>query len=511
MDVQKKPRSTATRTRRALSVRGLAAASLAAFGAIALVVIAWLMASTSQLQRSISTVITETRDLEVVEDLQRTLLTFQRLSNLWLLTGEAALLEETRDLAQRVPRLVAEIRDDGDSAEQQRLVADLERDLNAYLRQREQLEASGLALTDAVQRTRPGLDAVVSHLEALREVGVAEVEDAVAATQRVSSLTKVVGASALALLLLASLIVAFEVRRYLLSPILDLHDAIERLGAGDTEARVAEGGLRETAELSAGFNELADALMNQRNAQLTFLAGVAHDLRNPLSALKLGMRSLSQPRSEEARERTSAMLDRQVNRLARMVDDLLEAARIEGGHLELRRATMDVRDAVNEVVELYAPTSRDHQIETHIPLQPVLVEGDALRVQQVVSNLLSNAIKFSPDGGRIELTVGWEDDEAVISVADQGRGIERDALREIFRPFRRRKPELAPGAGLGLSVVHRIVTAHGGTIDVESTLGVGSTFHVRIPRSAAVTEASRKRSNSRGAAGEQLGQNPHRG
>lgn len=505
------PRAKAPRARRAVSVRGLAVGSLVAFGAIALGVIAWHIWSATQLQRSMSTVITETHSLEVIDELQLTLLMFQRLSNLALVTGEAALSDTTEELGSRMERLLAEAGEDTDSAEEQRFLGDIEDGVSAYLRERERLEASGLVMEQVVQRTRPAFDAVVADLEALRQMNAEEVEEAAAEARWAGRLAIGVGLGALALLVLASVVVAFGVSRYLLRPLLALHDAIARLRAGEAEARVDAGGLRETAELNEGFNELADALMHQREAQLTFLAGVAHDLRNPLSALKLGMRSLGQQHTEGGRERTRTLLDRQMDRLARMVDDLLDAARIESGHLELRPETIDVRDAVADVVRLYAPTSADHQIETDMPPQPVLIEGDALRIEQVVSNLLSNAIKFSPGGGRIEVTVGWEEEDAVLSVADQGLGMERDELRDIFRPFRRRKPESAPGAGLGLSVVHRIVSAHGGTIDVESTPGVGSTFHVRLPRSGAAKETSWVRTMRSEPHGGHVGQDPHRG
>jgi signal transduction histidine kinase len=239
------------------------------------------------------------------------------------------------------------------------------------------------------------------------------------------------------------------------------------------------------------FNDMAISLSQQRKAQLTFLAGVAHDLKNPLSTLKTGMYTLEHEASEVRRGNTRATLDRQVDLLNRMVDDLLDATRIEAGQLELRWATFDLRRLVNDVVRLYVPTAPEHQITSRIPDEPVMVEADGLRIEQVLRNLVSNAIKFSPYGGSVEVALERGSNEVALSVSDRGIGIPRDEHTSIFLPFRRRDLNVAPGAGLGLSVVRRIVSAHGGSIDVESEPGAGSTFRVRLPLA---------RNNARGTA-----------
>src|SRR5690606_31960016 len=118
----------------------------------------------------------------------------------------------------------------------------------------------------------------------------------------------------------------------------------------------------------------------------------------------------------------------------------------------------------------------EHQITAHLPDERVEIQGDPLRLEQVVSNLLSNAIKFSPGGGPVRIDVTMEGSDVVLSVSDRGVGIPREELPSMFLPFRRRRPDIAPGAGLGLSVVRHIVAAHGGSIDVQSDPGAGTTF-----------------------------------
>jgi signal transduction histidine kinase len=230
---------------------------------------------------------------------------------------------------------------------------------------------------------------------------------------------------------------------------------------------------------------MRDALDGQRKNQLAFLAGVAHDLRNPIGALKMSASFLGEQPSEEDRERTLSIVERQLGQLEQMVDDLLDANRIEAGELELSPDDIDARDIAQHVVELYGPTSTRHQIVLDSPREPVFIRADALRIEQALGNLVNNAIKYSPEGGRIDVALGTAGRDTLLSVSDRGIGIAPDDIDGIFAPFRRRAQSTAPGAGLGLSIVRRIVEAHGGRIDVESTVGEGSRFVVRLPSLAA--------------------------
>jgi signal transduction histidine kinase len=227
---------------------------------------------------------------------------------------------------------------------------------------------------------------------------------------------------------------------------------------------------------------MADTIERRRTDMLAFLGGIAHDLRNPISALKLSWQSLLRqptPIPPPQLER----LDRQLDRLARMVGDLLDSVRIEAGQLELALEDFDLRESAREMVELYAPSSPIHTITLDVPDQPVEIRADPLRIEQVFSNLISNAIKYSPEGGFVAVRVAFADHEAELSVTDEGVGIAPESLPYLFVSFRRGAEikDVAAGAGLGLSVVNRIVTAHCGQIEVESTPGEGSTFRVRLP------------------------------
>lgn len=166
----------------------------------------------------------------------------------------------------------------------------------------------------------------------------------------------------------------------------------------------------------------------------------------------------------------------------RMVSDLLDSSRIESGQLELRLDTRDLRDVVLRVVELQQDSRTDRRFVLSVCEAPVPVRCDVLRIEQVLNNLLNNAVKYSPEASDVLVMLSATREFARLSVTDHGAGIPMSDRERIFAPFSRGANVGAiAGVGLGLSVSRRIVVAHGGTIDVDSTPGAGSTFTVELP------------------------------
>lgn len=461
---------------RAPSIRRLVFLFTIILGSVAVLASAGLVWTSTLLRESIAVVIRDAESQAIANELHLSLFTHYRL------TSEEELGATRSEVVAEMRQLLVQAEECSGSVEEAQFLDDIARYLSAYLREHDRLEARGSDEVEIMRLTQPRLSQTSNALYALRKLNQQQVQQADARALRVSLYSTLMGAGAGVVFAGGLVVIIFGVRRHMLRPILALHHTITRFKAGDIGARASGASLYELAELAQGFNEMAESLAMQREAQLTFLAGVAHDLRNPLSAIKLGIQALEQEQSEARRSRARETLDRQVDRLARMVGDLLDATRVEAGSLEMRVEEVDVRDVVQDMVRLYAPTSPDHQIAANVPPDRVVVAGDPLRLEQVVSNLLSNAIKFSPGGGPIEVSVRTEGDDVVLTVADRGLGIPHEERPTIFLPFRRQRAEVAPGAGLGLSVVRRIVMAHGGGIEVESEPGVGSTFRVRLPR-----------------------------
>ncbi len=356
----------------------------------------------------------------------------------------------------------------------------------AYVATRKRLEAEGLPVGVVIEQSTPALEAVFGDLQQLISSDDAAVRAAEGSARQWHLVATVLGVSAAALLLLGFVFATTGANVLVQRPLLATTETIARFAGGDESARTVPSGARELREMAATFNDLADRLARQNSDRLTFVSGVAHDLRNPLSALKMATdlaRRGKQPSSPQKLEHTLAIVERQIGRLDRMVGDLLDATRIESGCLELRCAPLDVRPIVGHVVELYRPVSTAHEIIFVGPNEAVVADCDPTRIEQVITNLVSNAVKYSPGGGRVMVSAFAERSEAIVSVSDEGMGIPPEERERIFQPFRRthRSRELVPGVGLGLSVARKIVAGHGGTLQVESRIGVGSTFRVRLP------------------------------
>lgn len=215
---------------------------------------------------------------------------------------------------------------------------------------------------------------------------------------------------------------------------------------------------------------------------------VAHDLRNPLNTIGLSAALLLDPAfSEVQRERQARMILRSAQRMERLIQDLLDIARIEAAQLNLRRELVDPRALVEEAVELHASLAAASSLalrHTRARRLPA-ISADRDRILQVLSNLIGNAIKFTPAGGSISIRVERADEGVRFSVSDTGPGISAEDLPHLFQPFWQAQRGSVDGAGLGLVIARGIVEAHGGTIRAESAPGKGSTFSFTIPAVAA--------------------------
>ncbi len=270
-------------------------------------------------------------------------------------------------------------------------------------------------------------------------------------------------------------------------PVFALGEAMRRYGAGDREARAPEEGPAELRTMAETFNRLASAEARARQQQLAFLSSVAHDLRNPLTSLRVSTSLVrpDRPLPEEAKIRhLFELVQRQVGRLDRMVGDLLDLSRLEAGEVELELAERDVVALAASVVDLLAASSPAHAIVLDAPDGPVRLRCDGLRVEQILTNLVGNALKYSPEGGEVRVEIREEPDAVTVAVVDQGIGIREEELPRLFQPYRRLQGgrSVAGGAGLGLFFVRQLVAAHGGTLSVRSKVSEGSTFTVRFPR-----------------------------
>ena len=216
-----------------------------------------------------------------------------------------------------------------------------------------------------------------------------------------------------------------------------------------------------------------------------FLATLAHELRNPLAPIRNSLQILRMNNcSASAAQRIHEMMERQVVHMVRLVDDLLELSRISRGTIELKKERVDLATVINNAIETSKPMieTADHQLAVSLPPEPILVEGDMVRLSQVFANLLNNAAKYTNRGGNISVSARREERQLIVSIHDTGIGIPRDMLSRVFDMFTQIDNSLRrsqDGLGIGLSLVRTIVSMHGGNVEARSDgVGRGSEFLV---------------------------------
>jgi signal transduction histidine kinase len=278
-----------------------------------------------------------------------------------------------------------------------------------------------------------------------------------------------------------------EVLRAKVAVFADLHRKTQQLEDlnRSLEQRVAE----RTAEVEALLARLVEGDRRKDD----FLALLAHELRNPLNPIRSAVQVLrTRGASDEELRWSEAVIDRQVDHLKRLIDDLLDISRITRNDLQLRTEQVSLNDVLMAAVETSRPLieERRHELRLQLPERPVYLEADVVRLSQVFMNLLNNAAKYTPDGGRIVLDARFEESatgpaEIVVTVRDTGIGFSSDKLPHLFEMFFRAGDPLnrsQGGLGIGLSLVRSLVTMHQGRVEAESAgIGEGSTFTVRLP------------------------------
>ena len=237
-----------------------------------------------------------------------------------------------------------------------------------------------------------------------------------------------------------------------------------------------------------GAQELQAAAEQAQRRQTDLLALVAHELRHPLAPIRNAAAILGRiPESTPAMARMQAIIEKQVKHMARLVDDLLDTARVSTGKLRIDHQRIDLMGVIEEAMEACQPAMQARAQQFTGPELPASlpIDGDPGRLVQVFSNLLDNASKYTPNGGEITLTVDRVGESVVIAVSDTGIGITADALPRVFEPFVQDLHATVfngLGLGLGLTVVRELVEAHGGTVSATSEgAGLGSRFVVTLP------------------------------
>jgi two-component system OmpR family sensor kinase len=270
--------------------------------------------------------------------------------------------------------------------------------------------------------------------------------------------------------------------RRLTKPVLALSRAADQVAAGNYDAELPQSQFGdEVGQLTDRFREMTQKLNEAQRRERNFLMVVSHELRTPVTAIRGHVDALREGLAEdaEARDASLAVIRAETDRLARLVRDVLDLARMEAHQFTLEEEEVELRRLVEQAYQSFTEEARRRGIdyECSFGADPVIsTDGD--RVLQVVSNLLDNAFAWTPDGGRVALELAAENGKIAVSVSDSGPGIGPAERERIFRPFWSRAGD---GTGLGLPIARELAHALGGELALESEVGKGSRFELRLP------------------------------
>jgi two-component system sensor histidine kinase BaeS len=267
-----------------------------------------------------------------------------------------------------------------------------------------------------------------------------------------------------------------------LAPMGDLIEASERIEAGEVGTQVPVRGPREVRSMARAFNAMSARLAEDAERRKRLLADVSHELRTPLTVIAGTVEGMLDGLYPPDREHLEQLLS-EARHMERLVDDLRTLALADAGALPLHREPIDLGSVAAEVVAAFAPQADEAGVSLVAEAEelPELVL-DPHRMRQVIGNLVGNALRHTPAGGRISVAVRVEAGEALLEVTDTGLGMDAAAAERAFDRFWRAGDRA--GAGLGLSIVRDLVTAHGGTVELASREGRGTTVRCRFPASA---------------------------
>lgn len=285
-------------------------------------------------------------------------------------------------------------------------------------------------------------------------------------------------------------LVALYLTKRIARPIADLTMATRAITGGSTPPLVPVEGTDELAELGRAFNRMAIQLAEDEAQRRRLFAGIAHELRTPLSVIQGTLEGMLDRVIEPTPDRVAA-LHTQTLLLKRLITDLRDLSLAQAGHLELHRQMINLPSIAREAVEALAPLADERGVTLGVEADAAVpqVDADPDRVRQALQNLVENALRHTPQGGAVRVVVRATANAVHCQVVDTGVGISPDDLPHVFEYFYRADPSRdrrSGGTGLGLAIVKSLIEAHGGNVTVESQLGRGSAFDFTLPRTVPV-------------------------
>ena len=281
-----------------------------------------------------------------------------------------------------------------------------------------------------------------------------------------------------------AVVVAALLSRTITRPLRDLVAGVRRFAGGDYGTRVPLAGPSEVAEMGTAFNEMASEIQRSRGSEQAFLADISHELRTPLTSIQGFAQAIVDGEARgDAVSHVAEIIHREARRLVRMVEGLLQVARLESGGKSMAHEEITPSRLLESAIAALEVQAKDADVSFEVVGAEALptLRGDPDKLAQLFLNVLDNAVKHSPRGGAVVVQAARADGQAVVTVRDSGSGLPQGAEKRLFRRFYRGENAQRDGAGLGLAIAQAIAEAHGGSITARNVDAGGAEFTVRLP------------------------------
>ena len=295
---------------------------------------------------------------------------------------------------------------------------------------------------------------------------------------------------------LISVIAVYYTTTRLTRPFMEINEIVQKYSKGDYNVRIPISSIEEATQLAISFNTMADQLKDLEATRRSFVANVSHELRSPLTSMKGFLEAMQDGTiGPDEYEKYIGIVLSETKRMAVMVNDLLDLARIESGKTALKLEIFDINELIRRTLITFEARIYEHHMEVDVKFaqEQYYVEADSAQISQVLRNIIDNAIKYSPDDSKLRIATYAMKREIYVSIQDSGQGIPEQDIPHVFDRFykveKAHTPSKQSGTGLGLSIVKRIIDQHNQTITLKSAKGKGSTFTFTLKRAPAPKRA----------------------
>jgi signal transduction histidine kinase len=436
-----------------------------------------LILSKNKLQSMSSRISIESKALDVSRQLNAIILEGRAEDLLWGATHDNRYKYDRLKETKEAGRLIRLLYTYAAGSKEKKLIANVEKSFDRYqVAQTVQPEPN-------IEEVSRATDNLLQEVKILGDKSTRQVKQTIEESERLNSLVDLWSVSVSLFALIMAAVGSIALMRRILPPTLALVRAAKKFGQGDFNARIGSYREDELGRLCQTFNQMAEGINSLLKDRMNFMAAVAHDLRNALVVVGGAAHRLK--RKLAAPSEHAIWLDRiveQAGYLDKLIQDLMDSARIETGELSLQLTEIELTSFVRSIQEIQRETFASHRILFEGSGE-CYVNADKVRLERVFTNLISNAVKYSENGSSVLLKVDRFEADALIIVKDEGVGIAHDQIHELFQPFKRldRTKNMAKGTGLGLFSAKKIVEAHGGSIQISSQSGNGTTVEIRLP------------------------------